>query len=163
MTLTPIKDLGRFDAPLLIFGGPYSNLQASQAMLARAAALNIDADRIICTGDVVAYGAQPEETSRIIRHSGVHTVMGNCEESLAQDLDDCGCGFEDGMACAALSEDWYAFARSRVSERSRQWMAGLPRLLRFELGGRRCVVIHGGIDRINEFIFKSTDAAIKQR
>ena len=52
----------------------------------------------------------------------------------------------------------------RLRFRGRHGLRGPVRgLLRFELGGRRCVVIHGGIDRINEFIFKSTDAAIKQR
>ncbi len=161
MTLSPIKDLGGFDSPLLVFGGPYSNLQATEAMLAKAVDLGIDHDHIICTGDVVAYGSQPEDTIQLVRDTGIHVVMGNCEESLADNLDDCGCGFEEGMVCAALSEDWFAFARTRVSDPSRQWMASLPRMLRFELGGRRCVVIHGSIERINEFVFASSDCASK--
>ena len=42
------------DAPLLCFGGPYSNLQALQAMLAEARRLGIPPERMLCTGDVVA-------------------------------------------------------------------------------------------------------------
>jgi len=46
-------------APLLLFGGPYSNLRALTALRAPAAALGIDAARTNCTGDVVAYCAEP--------------------------------------------------------------------------------------------------------
>jgi len=48
----PVLDLG--DGPALIFGGPYSNLQATEALLAEAAALGVPADRTVCTGDVAA-------------------------------------------------------------------------------------------------------------
>jgi hypothetical protein len=47
----------RFDEPVMVLGGLYSNLEATRAALAEAARLAIPADRIICTGDVVAYGA----------------------------------------------------------------------------------------------------------
>ena len=78
---------------MLIFGGPYSNLQATIAMQARAAELEIPAKRTLCTGDIVAYCAEPAETIDLIRSWGIHVVMGNCEESLAFSEPDCGCGF----------------------------------------------------------------------
>jgi predicted phosphodiesterase len=162
MILDPIKDLGELTGPLLIFGGPYSNLQASEAMLQVQHELGIDPGHTICTGDTVAYGAQPEETSRLIRESGIHVVMGNCEESLAENRDDCGCGFQEGMACATLSDDWYRYAQARISDASRQWMGSLPRIIHFTLGGKRCAIIHGGIGQINEFIFASTPSKRKE-
>ena len=51
MTATPELHL---DGPALIFGGPYSNLQATAAVLAEAARLGIPAAHIICTGDLIA-------------------------------------------------------------------------------------------------------------
>ena len=163
MALSPILDLGELSTPLLVFGGPYSNLQATTALLDRARQLGIGADRMLCTGDVVAYGADPERTSSLIRDAGIHVVMGNCEESLAMDSDDCGCGFEQGMACAVLSDGWYRYARSRVSSATRDWMAGLPRVIRFTLRGQRCCVIHGGLGQINQFIFQSTEFQVKNQ
>ena len=44
-----------FDGPALVFGGPYGNLEATQALLDEAARLGVPPRRIVCTGDVVAY------------------------------------------------------------------------------------------------------------
>ena len=157
MLLQPERDLGRLDdGPLLIFGGPYSNLAASTAMLDVASARKIPASRIICTGDVVAYCAEPDQTCQLLKASGIEVVMGNCEESLAFGADDCGCGFEPGMLCSTLSRDWYGYASSRISADSRDWMSDLPRLIRFEYGGLRCLVVHGAPERINRFVFASS-------
>src|SRR5215472_14622804 len=83
----------RVDKPLMVFGGPYSNLEATRAVLEEAARLSISADHIICTGDVVAYGADAAATVDLVRDRVGHVVMGNCEQSLAAGSVDCGCGF----------------------------------------------------------------------
>jgi hypothetical protein len=50
----------RLEPPLLVFGGPYSNLRALLAIRGRASELGITASSCICTGDVVAYCVEPE-------------------------------------------------------------------------------------------------------
>jgi len=49
--------------PLLVFGGPYSNLEATKAMLAEARRRAIAPGNIVCTGDLVAYCARPVRNS----------------------------------------------------------------------------------------------------
>lgn len=143
----------------LVFGGPYSNLQATQALYDLANGLGIQSDRVLCTGDVVAYCADPVATVDLIRQWGCHVVMGNCEESLAAGADDCGCGFDEGTACSLLSDQWYRFSLSRVTEAQRLWMGSLPRSLLISVGGVSCLAIHGSVSTINEFVFESsTDA-----
>jgi predicted phosphodiesterase len=156
-------DLDEFDAPVVIFGGPYSNLSATRAMLTEVKRLSIPPERIICTGDIVAYAAEPEQTSQLIMNSGIHVVMGNCEESLADNSNDCGCGFEQGMLCSTLSEGWYRYAQANVTEPTRLWMKTLPRSIRFSIAGHSCCVIHGGFNQINQFIFASSDMEIKRQ
>ncbi len=147
------------DRPLLAFGGPYSNLQATEAMLADARRRGIAPGNIICTGDVVAYAANPEETAQLIRGAGIHVVAGNCEVQLAQEAEDCGCGFEEGSACDRLSRGWYPFALANTTAETRQWMAGLPPRLDFVFAGLRVAVLHGGARQNNRFLFASeTDA-----
>ena len=156
-------DLGELRLPLLVFGGPYSNLAATEAMRERAEALGIPAERVICTGDLVAYCAEPAQTLDFIREWGIHVVMGNCEESLANDSDDCGCGFEAGSSCSLLSVTWYRYASAEIKAEQRRWMAGLPRRLDFSAAEIRFSVIHGSYRSINEFVFESTDQGMKQQ
>ena len=149
-------DLGAIQTPVLVFGGPYSNLEATRALLAEAEALGIPPARVICTGDVVAYCADPQATVDLVRAAGIAVVMGNCEESLGQEAEDCGCGFDAGSVCEGLSVQWYRHAQSALSADAKRWMAGLPRRLYFTMAGRRLAVVHGAVSAINRFVFQST-------
>lgn len=149
------------DGPLLIFGGAYSNLEATTAVLAEAARLGIPPERVVCTGDVVAYGADAVATAALVRDHGCHVVMGNCEESLASGSADCGCGFPEDSACQRLSSAWFNHADRTIGPDLRSWMASLPRRIDIEIGGARLAVVHGGAESINQFIFASTPASIK--
>ena len=124
-----IKDLGALSGPVLIFGGPYSNLQATQAVLAWADAHAVPPERMICTGDVVAYCAEPAETVA------------------------CGCGFDTGTTCDLLSAGWYRHTDRAVGDEARRWMETLPDLILFTHAGRRAAVIHGGLTEISRFLW----------
>ena len=109
-------------------------------MKAEAERLGIPAERVICSGDLVAYCAHPEETVALIRDWNIHVVMGNCEESLAQGSLDCGCGFETNSACSLLSVEWYNYSNQRISSVDKAWMSELPRNLSFSINRK---AIHG--------------------
>lgn len=158
-----LRRLGRIDAPLLIFGGPYGNLAATETLIELADDRGFGRQNVICTGDVVAYCAEPEETCRCIMQSDILVVRGNCEESLANNSDSCGCGFEPGMVCSTLSEKWYRYANAHIGSESRAWMASLPRAVTFDMCGYSCRVIHGGVEQTNRFVFASTDMGEKRR
>lgn len=157
------KQLGEVHGPLLLFGGPYSNLQATLAIREVAAKLEIPCGNIICTGDLVAYCGEPRETLDLIRDWGIHVVKGNCEESLASDAADCGCGFDEGTTCSLLAADWYRFARQQIDAGQKEWMSSLPTRIGMTCGGRSIAIVHGGVDQINRFIFPSTPKEVKVR
>lgn len=55
-----------------------------------AAFRSIDADgvdRVICLGDVVGYGASPNETCALIRQRAAHTILGNHDAAVAGRMD----------------------------------------------------------------------------
>jgi len=155
-------NLGQLSGPVLVFGGPYSNLAATEAMRQRAEELSIPPQRVICTGDLLAYCAEPQETLQCVRDWGIAVVMGNCEESLGWDAPDCGCGFETGMTCSLLSVEWYQYASRKVVDSERVWMRNLPRSVSFNLAGCSIMVVHGGVQQINRFIFPSTADSVKR-
>jgi predicted phosphodiesterase len=148
--------------PVLVFGGPYGNLEATTAVLEVARRRGIPPGNILCTGDVVAYCADPQAVVDRLREAGVLIVMGNCEESLADGVADCGCGFSAESACAVLSNQWFPFVDRHIDADSRAWMGALPRRIDLVIGGRRLAAIHGGVTQINRFVFATSDDAITE-
>ena len=148
--------------PILVFGGPYSNLRAVEALRGEAERLGIAPSQTICTGDVVAYCAEAEETTRALIDWGCHVIAGNCEQQLASGAGDCGCNFEEGSACDLLAKGWYPYAAVRVSEASRRWMSDLLETLRIDWGGLRIRVVHGGCKQVNRWVFASETAVIAE-
>jgi predicted phosphodiesterase len=158
-----MKNLGDISTAsrLLVFGGCYSNLAATQAMQAVACELCIEPQQVICTGDLIAYCAEPVEVIDLIQSWGIHVLMGNCEESLGFEQLDCGCGFEQTSACSTLSIAWYRFASQRVTPEHRTWMKSLPRSIEFQCQSIRFSVVHGSVTSINQSIFPSTGVKMK--
>jgi len=148
-----IRDLGKLEGDIMLFGGPYSNFQALSALMAEADKRAIPSSRRICTGDVVAYCGEPVACVDRMRQGAFPVVRGNCEIQLAGDQPDCGCGFADGSVCATLSDEWYAYARGVLPAHARKWMALLPDMLVFSANGARYAVIHGGVRNVSRFLW----------
>ena len=145
--------------PLLLFGGPYSNLEALQALFERARELDIPDANLLCTGDLVAYCADAQAVVDEIRARDIAVVQGNCEASLGMRGADCGCGFQPGSACDLLSGQWYRYAMAALDDESRAWMQDLPPLLAFQWAGWRWAALHGGLRQNNRFLFASDNDA----
>jgi len=151
-----VRDLGDFDAPLIVFGGTYGNLEATETLFREAERLGITPDRMIHTGDVVAYAADAQATADLIRRTGIPVIMGNCEEALGTAAEDCGCGFEEGSACDVNAKTWYDYCSRMLDAETKRWMAELPRRIAFRLAGVSFAAVHGTASRINQFVFGST-------
>ena len=151
-----LVDLGDIHGQILIFGGAYSNLQATQALIDAAQEHGIPAERCIFTGDSIAYCGNPSETLNLLRDFGCPMIKGNCEIELAAGSDTCGCGFEAGSTCDLLSRGWYAFAKQEVSTDQRQFIGSLPDHFIFMHDGKRYVVLHGGFSHVSQFLFPTT-------
>ena len=149
-------DLGNVALPLMVIGGPVSNYAATKAAKERADQLGLGPDQVLCTGDIVAYGADAEETSDLIQDWGIQVIRGNCEVSLANASQDCGCGFEEGTACNIMAKGWYANALARTRPDQAQWMGTLPPFIRGQVAGYSFVALHGAVTRDNRFLFESS-------
>lgn len=144
--------------PLLIFGGTYSNYQATQALQKWALAHGFTAEQLVCTGDIIAYCAKPVETVELVQEwlgsQGLY-IKGNVEQSLANKSEDCGCGFVEGSVCDALSKDWYSYAQTKITDEHRQWFTALPEQLSFNYHNTRIQIVHGAPSNISRFMFSS--------
>lgn len=157
-----VLDLGDPNGPVLVFGGPYGNLEATQAVLAEAERRGIPPGRTICTGDIAAYCADPQASADLLRSLEIPIVRGNCEISLSEGSHDCGCGFKEGGACSLLSRDWYAYCAENLTPGTKDWMGRLPRRVAFTMAGKRVVALHGGAGEVNRYLFPSSSARDKR-
>ncbi|MBC6992205.1 metallophosphoesterase family protein [Hymenobacter sp. BT491] len=155
-------DLGSRSGRLLVFGGPYSNLQALEALQNIADQLPIPAGNIICTGDIVGYCAQPEATVQRVKAWGVHAIQGNVEQNIIRGEDDCGCNFAEGSRCDLLSRAWFPYAVRSLSAGSVAWLSTLPLQLSFRYAGQTVTVLHGAATDISDFVFASTPWPVKE-
>jgi len=161
--LSKHRKFGILDGPVLLFGGPYSNFEATSALFERASLLGITGSRMVCTGDVCAYCGNPAETARLVMGSGARVVAGNCEMSLGERTGDCGCGFEEDAACDRFAMEWFTYADAALDDGSRAWMRALPGIGTFIAYGKRYAVIHGGASAVNRFIWPiASDAVLRE-
>lgn len=155
-----VRDLGELAGTVLICGGIYGNLEALDALLAEAGRLGIPFTQIIHTGDVAAYCADPEICAERLAEIGVPAIRGNVEEQLVAGSQDCACGFDAGSSCAELAESWYPYIVSRMTPEAIGWIRALPHHITFRMEARLFRVIHGGVNRMNRYIFGSQNSGI---
>ena len=89
------------------------------------------AGRVICLGDVVGYGPEPERAVTIIRRAAAVTLAGNHDDAVAGRLDPSN--FID------LAADAVARHREALSRESIDWLRGLPYVFK----GRGFACAHG--------------------
>ncbi|MFB9057433.1 metallophosphoesterase family protein [Mariniflexile ostreae] len=151
-----IEDLGKLSGKTLLFGGVYSNLQALEALIAVAQAEGIPAQNCICTGDIVGYCAQPEESIQAFQYWNAKSILGNVEIQLREGAEDCGCDFKKGSRCDGFSQLWYPYAQSKLSKNSIAFISKLPDHIQFKYANKQVCIVHGSYFNVSEFIFKST-------
>lgn len=138
---------------IALFGGIYSNYLALQAALADARRRG--AERMICLGDLGAFGPHPNRVFPLLWEANVECLQGNYDHSVGHRLDDCRCGYTDPRDnhFAKLSYDYTA---ENTGEAERAWLRSLPSQLRWEIDGVRVLLFHGSPRRVNEFLWEST-------
>jgi len=135
---------------LAAFSDIHGNKHALEAVLADIARRG--ADRVVCLGDLVGYGAFPNEVIATIRQAGIPTIMGNYDDGVGYDRAQCGCAYTEPAerARGELSLRW---TQQEVTAENKAWLRGLPRELWLEQGGRKVLCVHGSPRRINEYLY----------
>ncbi|WP_303318229.1 metallophosphoesterase family protein [Flavivirga abyssicola] len=158
-----IEHIDGLTGKVLLFGGVYSNLQALEALKLVAEYEGITPENCICTGDIVGYCAQPEESVQLFKIWKAKSIAGNVEIQLREGAEDCGCDFKKGSRCDGFSQLWYPYAQSKLSKNSLEFMNTLPDHITFNYAGKKVMVVHGSYSNTSEFIFKSTPWSVKSQ
>jgi putative phosphoesterase len=139
---------------IAIFSDLHGNSAATEAVLAA-----IDAEApagIYNLGDLVGYGAKPNETIALIRERGIPTIMGNYDDGVGFDRDDCGCAYKD-PAEEERGQQSLFWTRDVTTPENKAYLRGLPPEIRFEAEGKQIRLVHGSPRHMNEYLFEDRD------
>jgi putative phosphoesterase len=128
---------------LAIVADVHSNLQALKAVMREIERSEID--QVVCAGDIVGYGANPNECCHVVRDAAAHAVLGNHDISaLTEDA--------TGMnPHAAVASRWTA---SVLEEESQGYLKSLEIESKFEAGDMRIAMYHGSVVSATEYVFE---------
>ena len=93
----------------------HGNIEALHASLKTLE--NQGVDELVCLGDVVGYGANPDECCRIVRENCKFTILGNHDAAVSGRMD-----YSYYYDAARHALDW---CRAQVSEETLEWLQGL--------------------------------------
>jgi putative phosphoesterase len=139
---------------IAIFSDLHGNSAATEAVLAAIEAERPDA--VYCLGDLVGYGAEPNVTIDLIREHGIPTIMGNYDDGVGFDRDDCGCAYKDKDEEARGQQSLF-WTRAETTEKNKAYLRTLLPEIRFEAEGKRFRLVHGSPRRMNEYLFADRD------
>jgi putative phosphoesterase len=145
---------------LAIFSDIHANLHALEAAWADLEAQRPDA--IYCLGDLVGYGAFPNEVVEFVRARAIPTVMGNYDEGVGFDLDDCGCAYRgaEERARGDISRLW---SQEHTSADNKAFLQDLPMQVRLEESKPTLLLVHGSPRKMNEYLFEDRPPATFER
>jgi len=129
---------------LLVLTDIHANLTALEASLRAAEG---SWDRVVCLGDVVGYGPDPNEVTSLIRELGAVTIRGNHDKAVAELM-----ATDDFNPVAKAAVNW---TRSQLSNENLAWLAALPQ---GPLEAEGVVLVHGAFQDEDEYVFTPAQA-----
>jgi putative phosphoesterase len=145
---------------LAIFSDIHANLPALEAVLTDIGRQQLDA--VYCLGDLVGYAPFPNEVTERIQREGLPTIMGNYDDGVGFDRDECGCAYREPYE-QRLGEQSLIWTKAHVTPDNKAFLRSLQSQIRFEADGKRVLLVHGSPRRINEYLFEDRPVSSFQR
>lgn len=136
---------------IAIFGDIHGNLPALEAVWADMDARGLT--ERYCLGDLVGYGTFPNEVVAWIRSAGVPTLMGNYDQGVGNDSDDCGCAYKTAEE-RKRGERSIAWTNAHTTAENKAYLRMLPFQIPLDFNGQRLLLVHGSPRRVNEYLYE---------
>ncbi len=145
---------------ITIFGDIHANLPALEAVFQDIEARGLG--NLYCLGDLVGYGTFPNEVVQFIRERNIPTLMGNYDQGVGSDSDDCGCAYkaEIDRARGELSIGW---SNVHTTAENKAFLRALPATIPVQLDDLRVLLVHGSPRKVNEYMFEDRSDAYFER
>ncbi len=145
---------------IAVFSDVHANLQAMQAVWQDIESRRPDAT--YCLGDLVGYGANPNEVIDFIQQQAIPTVMGNYDEGVGFDLADCGCSYPD-PAERRLGDLSLRWTRAVTDSKHKEYLRALPMQIRLEERRPTKLLVHGSPRSLKEYLYADRGDTVLER
>jgi putative phosphoesterase len=145
---------------ITVFGDIHANLPALEAVFADFGARGLS--NLYCLGDLVGYGTFPNEVIALIRERAIPTIMGNYDQGVGNDSDDCGCAYTNPVS-EALGKRSIAWSNQTTTPENKMFLRQLIDNIPLQLGGFQVLLVHGSPRKINEYLFEDRPDASLER
>lgn len=127
----------------------HGNLQALQAVLKALEPHKVDL--ILCAGDLVCYGANPNEVVNLCKEKNIACVLGNYDDAVAWDKSTVSrkpsSPRNEALKIAAL--EW---TKENVNKETKDYLKSLAWRLEYQFADKRLMMIHAGLDYLDEWV-----------
>src|SRR5215470_17905546 len=145
---------------IALFSDIHGNLPALETVLSDIRRHHVDA--VYCLGDLVGYAPFPNEVVERIRHDAVPTIMGNYDDGVGFDRDECGCAYRE-PAAQRLGDQSFLWTKAHVTDDNKAFLRSLHAQIRLQADGKRVLLVHGSPRKINEYLFEDRPISSFQR
>ncbi|MFB0561417.1 MAG: metallophosphoesterase [Candidatus Lokiarchaeia archaeon] len=130
----------------------HSNLYALEGVLESIS--REDMNLILCGGDLVGYGPFPNEVIQTLKDRKIPTIMGNYDDGVGFNRDDCGCAYLSKREIE-LGKISIAWTKVNVTEDNKAFLRNLLGNTNYTWEGLRVLHVHGSPRRINEYLYEN--------
>ena len=136
---------------IAIFSDIHGNIHALEPTLADLKAQQ--PEQTYCLGDLVGYAAFPNEVTDRIRREGFPTIMGNYDDGVGFDRDECGCAYKEPVD-RDLGQQSLEWTKAHTTDENKAFLRALVPQIRFDADGKRVLLVHGSPRKMNEYLFE---------
>lgn len=145
---------------IALFSDVHANLPALEAVLDHIHEQSFDS--VYCLGDLVGYAPFPNEVVERIQRERIPTIMGNYDDGVGFERDDCGCAYREADE-KQRGDRSLAWTRAHTTSAIKEFLRSLQAQIRFDVDGRRVLLVHGSPRKINEYLFEDRPVSSFQR
>ncbi len=122
----------------------HSNLQALKAVLDEIHLLKCD--HILSLGDIVGYGAEPNECVGLLREKSAASIIGNHDKVAA--------GIEEPLNFNPIARETALWTRENLTHENKEYLAALPESKDYG----NFIIVHGAISDPDKYIIGQLEA-----
>lgn len=124
---------------IAILGDIHGNIEALKA--AYDATVSSNVEKIYHLGDLGGYAPFVNEVVDFLIEHKIEGVQGNYDDAVANDKEHCGCKYEDQIQ-AEMATQSFEWTKKHATQKSKDYMKGLPFEIAFEAEDRRVKIFH---------------------